>query len=322
MKVCRNGHSVRGDGNFCPACGSEALLLCVNGHPQPNGTHFCMSCGSSMATFAPVPPPATSGPTKPSTLKSTVRKNPDTPAAPSPAPPELAPVPMPEMVLPKTETPIERGPAIRVPAKASPDLELPGPELESAWSAVAPVVPISVPPVVKRVCPECGEVGGAPGLPCGRCGEAAPREESTSKAWVVGSSSEELARPGRRILSTAIDAVFEVLPSGAVLAGAWLVADLTLWIWLLTSVPFFFLLGLQLRWLGTRRQTIAMRYFRLECVSTSVGEAIGFWRALGRFTMRALDGLTLGYGFLRAIWNREHQTLSDSLARVVVVHHP
>jgi len=117
-----------------------------------------------------------------------------------------------------------------------------------------------------------------------------------------------------------IDAVFEVLPSAALLIGAWLVTDLTLWIWLVASVPFFILLGLQLRWLGARRQTLAMRFFRLECVSTSVGESIGFWRAFGRFALRALDGLSLGYGFLRAIWNSEHQTISDSLAQVVVVH--
>jgi len=322
MKVCRNGHSVRDDGNFCPACGAEALQLCVNGHAQPNGTRFCMTCGSSIATFAPVPPPASGGVTKPSTLKSTVRKNPETPAAPSPVAPELTPLPMPEIVLPKTETPIDPGTVIRVSVKASPDLELPAPELESAWSAVVPKVAISVPPLVKRVCPECGELGGAPGLPCEKCGEAAPREESSSRAWVVGSTAEDLARPGRRFLSALVDAVFEVLPSAALLTGAWLVSDLTLWIWLLASVPLLILLGLQLWWLGTRRQTIAMRFFRLECVSTSLGESIGFWRACSRFAMRALDGLSLGYGFLRAIWNSEHQTLSDSLAHVIVVHRP
>jgi len=274
-----------------------------------------------MATFTPTPPTIGGG-AKPPTLKSTVRTNPEVPAAPTPSTPELTPVPMPEIVLPKAEAPVDPGPVIRVPLRATPDLELPAPELDSAWSAVVPAVPIPVPPLSKRVCPECGEVGGAPGLPCEKCGEAAPREELSSKAWVVGSTTEELAGAGRRFVSTLMDAVIEVLPSILLLTAFSLFTDLTLWTYLLSSVPFLALLALQLHWLGSRRQTFAMKRLNLECVSTSVGESIGVWRASGRFALRALDGLTLGYGFLRAIWNSEHQTLSDSLTQVIVVHRP
>ncbi len=98
------------------------------------------------------------------------------------------------------------------------------------------------------------------------------------------------------------------------------------------SRPFYqlFLLltaGIYLSWFWRNGgQTLAMRAWRLKLVAAS-GDRVGLGQAWLRYCLAVLGLAAFGFGFLWALWDREHQFLHDRLAgtrlvRLSALHQP
>lgn len=75
------------------------------------------------------------------------------------------------------------------------------------------------------------------------------------------------------------------------------------------------------RWLlaGWNGRTVGRTIMFIRLGTVKGGHPVGFVTALYRDVCHALDSITLGFGWLRPLWNKKHQTIADSITASVVL---
>lgn len=75
------------------------------------------------------------------------------------------------------------------------------------------------------------------------------------------------------------------------------------------------------RWLlaGYNGRTIGRTAMRIRMVGSSTHEPIGVIAAFYRDVLHVLDTLSLCVGWIRPLWQRQHQTIADSITKAAVV---